>query len=110
MDKKITWYRQEVFREPDGFRVEYEEIDKVPLLHFTFLTKRITPSLLKMLAIINEEICDVLYQEGFDKVFSYTNKDNKSVIALAKKLGYNKIKTIENQEILVKNLKGIEEE
>lgn len=103
--EKYTWFRTEVFREPNGFKVEYEEIDEVPFIHFTFLTNKITPSLLKMLKILDNEVCDVLYNEGFDRLFSYTQVDNKSVINLAKMLDYKIFKRTEDQVLLVKNLK-----
>lgn len=102
---KYTWFRTEVFREPNGFKVEYEEIDEVPFIHFTFLTKKVTPSLIKMLKILDNEVCDVLYNEGFDKLFSYTQVDNKSVINLAKMLGYKVFKKPADQVILVKSLR-----
>lgn len=102
---KYTWFRTEVFREPNGFKVEYEEIDEVPFIHFTFLTKKVTPSLLKMLKILDNEVCDVLYNEGFDRLFSYTQADNHSVISLAKMLNYKIFKKVEDQVILVKSLR-----
>lgn len=102
---KFTWFRTEVFREPKGFKVEYEEIDEVPFIHFTFLTEKLTPSLIKMLKILDGEICDVLYHEGFDHLFSYTQVDNKSVINLAKMLGYKVFKKAEDQVILIKDIK-----
>ena len=101
---KYTWFRTEVFREPNGFKVEYEEINEVPFIHFTFLTKKVTPSLLKMLKILDNEICEVLYEEGFDKLFSYTGLNNKSVINLAKMLDYKVFKKTEDQVLLVKSL------
>lgn len=106
MEKSYTWSRVEVFREPDGFKVEYEEINEVPFIHFTFLTKKITPSLVKMLKILNNEICEVLYEEGYDKLFSYTDIDNKSVINFAKMLGYKEFKKVNeaNQIVLIRSL------
>lgn len=100
----FTWEREEVFREPDGFRIEYEEINEVPFIHFTFLTRIITPSLVKMLEIVDTEICDTLYLEGFDRLFTYTNIDNLSVIRFAKKLGYKEFGRTEDQILLVKDL------
>lgn len=103
--EKYTWFRTEVFREPNGFKIEYEEIDEVPFFHFAFLTKKVTPSLIKMLKIVENEVCDVLYNEGFDKIFSYTQVDNKSVIILAKMFGYKVLKKTSDQVILVKSLR-----
>lgn len=105
IDMRVESFRQEVFREPNGFKVEYEEINDIPFIHFTFLTKKITPSLIKMLKILDNEVCDVLYNEGFDKLFSYTQVNNKSVINLAKMLGYNVFKKTADQVILVKSLR-----
>lgn len=103
--EKYTWFRTEVFREPNGFKVEYEEIDEVPFVHFVFLTNKITKTLIQMGRIIDNEICDVLYNEGFDRIFSYTKIDNRSVINLAKMLGYKVFKKTEDQVILVKELR-----
>lgn len=101
----FTWEREEVFREPNGFKIEYEEINEVPFIHFTFLTKLITPSLVKMLELVDTEICDALYLEGYDRLFSYTNKDNLSVIRFAKKLGYEEFDRTEDQILLVKDIR-----
>lgn len=105
MAEIFCWNRAEVFREPDGFRVEYEEINDVPFIHFTFLTKNVTPTLLRMMAIIEDQICDVLYEEGFDRLFSYTDIDNKSVIRFAKSLGYEECDRTKDQIVLVKDIR-----
>lgn len=102
---RVEQYRLEVFREPNGFKVDYEEINEVPFIHFTFITDKITPTLIKMLKIVDEQISDVLYEEGYDDLFSYTSQDNHSVIQLAKKFGYKELKRVQDQIIFKKSLK-----
>lgn len=105
MDMQAESFRQEIFREPHGFKVEYEEINGIPFIHFIFLTNKIAPTLIKMMKIINGEIEDVLYKEGFDNLFSYTESKNRSVINLAKMLGYKVFKKVEDQTILIKDIR-----
>ena len=102
---RVEQYRLEVFREPNGFKVDYEQINEVPFIHFTFLTKQITPTLIKMMKLLEYEICDALYNEGFDKLFSYTEEKNKSVINLAKMLDYKVMKKINDIVLLVKDIR-----
>lgn len=97
-----SYGRKTIFTEPNGFKVDYEEINGEPYVHFFFITKQVTPSLFKMMELILEELCEVLYEEGFDELKTYTSVDNKAIIRWAKSLGFKEYQILEKQYIFLK--------
>lgn len=99
-----SWGRRTIFTEPNGFKVDYEEINEVPYIHFTFITKKVTPSLFKMMELILEEVCSVLFEEGYDDLRTYTADNNRAIIRWAKSLGFKEEHRKNGQLIMKKEI------
>lgn len=104
-EQKIEHQRTTVFIEPGAFKCDYEEICGLPFFHFVFLDKP-SSTLIKMLQIVCEEAAEEVWYNGYDYIFSYTERKNKSVIKAVKLLGFEVINEVEDFVILRKEIKN----